>query len=249
MANNRIRKEIVEKELGIPADYQYKAIRSKLFFQSNWHNNKLTSVSELIKPGMRVMDLGTGSGNLELKFHNVAKEIIGVDYNSEALTFLKEKLREKNIKNVKLFLSDIRNLNKSKVTGRFDLIIAIDVIEHIHISEVNTVVKSLKKYLKPTGKVCVITPNYNSTWLFLEEMLDKLKLVPTMHEEQHLSKFNKDNLTSLFKQQDMKLVSLSSFNLFSWLCLNKNLSTLMCKLELKSKTTYGNLLWGVFGFK
>jgi 2-polyprenyl-3-methyl-5-hydroxy-6-metoxy-1,4-benzoquinol methylase len=242
-------KQIVEKELGIPPDYQFKALNSRLSFQANWHNNKLVSISELIKPGMRVLDLGTGSGNLELEFSQLAKEIVGVDYNSEALGFLKGMLAKQQIKNVKLFLSDIRNLNRSKVLGKFDLIIAIDVIEHVDLSDARKVVKSLKKYLKPNGKICIITPNYKSTWSALEGVMDKFKLGPAMHNEQHLSKFNKENLMSLFAEQGMRTISITSFNLVSWLCINKKLAAEVCKLEMKSKIDYGNLLWGEFGFK
>jgi 2-polyprenyl-3-methyl-5-hydroxy-6-metoxy-1,4-benzoquinol methylase len=242
-------KIIVEKELGIPPDYQYRAIRSKFFVQANWHRNKLESIASFIKPKTRILDLGTGSGNFEFEFADKVSEIVGVDYNPEALAFLKEKLKEKNIKNVKLFLSDIRNLSKSGVMGKFDMIVAIDVIEHIGVSDAKKVVQYLKRLLKPSGKICIITPNYKSTWLVMESILDMLRLVPKMHGEQHLAKYYKENLVKLFEDEGLKAESISAFNLFSFMFCPAALAKKLCRLEIKSGIGYGNLVLGVFSVK
>ncbi|KKQ53087.1 MAG: hypothetical protein UT19_C0017G0003 [Candidatus Woesebacteria bacterium GW2011_GWB1_39_10b] len=82
-------KIIIEKQLGIPGDYQYKALRSKNYLQSNWHRNKWLVIGNLLnqyKPE-KVLDLGTGSGNFELIFSGMVKKIVGIDYNDEALNF------------------------------------------------------------------------------------------------------------------------------------------------------------------
>lgn len=62
--------QIIEKQLGITGDYQYKAIRSKNYLQANWHNNKMLAMKQQLdihKPETG-LDLGTGSGNFELLF-------------------------------------------------------------------------------------------------------------------------------------------------------------------------------------
>src|SRR5258706_1139906 len=93
---------IIEKQLGITGDYQFKAIRSRNYFQSNWHNNKLAVLQNLITKyqPQTVLDLGTGSGNFELTFANQLQKIVGVDYNDEALKFLEQELKKREIKNV-----------------------------------------------------------------------------------------------------------------------------------------------------
>src|SRR5436190_12325761 len=119
---------IIEKELGIPPDYQYKAIRSKLFPQANWHHNKLVVLKKIIKPHheMRILNLGAGSGNLELTFHPLVKEIVALDYHDEAMEFLKKKIQEKKIKNVQVVVKDIINLYSLNGFGKFDVITLID---------------------------------------------------------------------------------------------------------------------------
>lgn len=243
------KEKTVEQALGIPADYQYKALRSGSFLQSNWHNNKLESLRSLVKPGMRILDLGTGSGNFELEFHHQASEIVGVDYNPEAVGFLKNKLKSLRIKNVKVIQSDIRNLNKQGILGKFDLVVMVDVIEHIRSREAVKVISDIREFLTTDGKVCVITPNYKSSWLLIENILDKYGLVPHLKGEQHLAKYDTNNLNRLFTKNGYKMWKISSFNLVSYLFPLKWLSKTVNEVELKSKFVYGNLLWGLFELK
>jgi len=90
------KKDIVEKELGIPPDYQYKAITEGVWLQKNWHRNKFNVMRDLLdtKKSKVVLDLGTGSGNFEMLFSSLFKTIIGVDYNNEALSFFKISIKK-----------------------------------------------------------------------------------------------------------------------------------------------------------
>lgn len=248
MKKIRIDNEIVEKKLGIPPDYQYNAIRNSNFLQANWHSNKFTALDYCldINDSISVLDLGTGSGNFELIFGKKVKGITAVDYHKEALNFLKSKLGENGIKNVKLVHSDIRELNKITTLGKYDLIILIDVIEHIRIYEAYDVIKYFKKLIKPGGSVCIVTPNYHSLWILIEKVLDKLTIVPHFSGEQHLAKYYPENLIELFRKNGFSETKVTSFNLFSYIAPFKSLSALLCKLELWSNMKFGNLLMGVF---
>ncbi|HET7098867.1 MAG TPA: class I SAM-dependent methyltransferase [Patescibacteria group bacterium] len=239
---------IVEKKLGISPDYQYKAIRSKNFLQANWHNNKLIIIDEILKltKPNNILDLGTGSGNFELNYAKKLKAITGLDYNDQALRFLKTKLKQKRIKNVKLINADLREISKIKIKEKFDLIISIDVIEHLKITDAKKLVAGLHKFLKPNGFVCIITPNYKSPWLLIENILDKFTIFPHFDGEQHLAKFCKENLQNIFMIQRFEPILFSSFNLFSFLFFNKKLSAILCRLEMMLKLPFGNLIVGLF---
>lgn len=242
-----MRKHIVEKELGIPADYQYKAIRSSNFIQSNWHKNKMFVVNLLshLNKNMKVLDLGTGSGNFELLFHSRVKKIVGVDYNDEALEFLKGRLESRKIKNVTLENADLRNFKLSK-NQSFDLIIMIDVIEHLDYDDVKSLFTRFKKYLNKNGKVIIVTPNYKSLWPLLEYAFDYLGLAPKFREHQHLSKLYKSNLVELIAKNKFKLEKVCTFNLFSYLIPNSKLSEKFCLMETKIPVPAGNLITVVF---
>ncbi|MDD5418077.1 MAG: methyltransferase [Candidatus Nanoarchaeia archaeon] len=67
----------------------------------------------------RVLDMGTGSGIQAMGASKKADEVIAVDINPDAVKASKEWIKEKDIKNVKVMLSDLF----SNVEGKFDVII------------------------------------------------------------------------------------------------------------------------------
>ncbi len=241
-------KTIIEKELGIPPDYQFKALRSRLYPQANWHNNKLIVLKKILQPHkeMRILNLGAGSGNLELDLHPLVKEIVALDYNDDAMAFLKKKLKDKNIKNVKVRIKDITELHTLNEQELFDVITMIDVIEHIELEKIHKSIKIMKTLLKKNGRVCIITPNYKGPWSFLEYFLDKISLVPHFDGAQHIAKFDKHNIVNLFAMHDFKVECLKTFNLFSFLFPSKTISGLLVKGETIPDMAYGNLLIAVF---
>ncbi len=235
---------IIEKKLGIPSDYQYKAINSKNFWQANWHRNKLTVVDALVSitPESRILDLGTGSGNFEFEFATRCKEIVGVDYNDEAIAFLKSRLQDLNLDNVSLHVADIRTVDTTLDIGKFDLIVMIDVIEHLPIQDSTRVVSNLKSLLNPNGKLLIITPNYKSPWVLIEWFLDLVTFVPKFAGSQHLAKFHKTNTQKILQDLGYEVNTIGSFNMLSFLFPSRRLSKLLCSLELKFFGCFANLL-------
>ncbi len=241
-------KVIVEKRLGIPADYQHRAVNSGIFVQSNWHGNKLSILEKLIdfRRDMNVLDLGIGSGNFEEYFHNEVEHITGVDYNNEAIDYTRRRMKRSAIKNISLYCKDIRKLKNLHLRREFDLVVVIDVIEHIKLSEGKILVKEVRKILKKDGHLCVVTPNYMSMWNTIESILDKVTIVPRFSGEQHLAKYTEANLRKMCKDQGFKEKKVCSFNLFSFLCPVKSLSRKLAHLETKHIGYRGNLLFGLF---
>lgn len=244
MTKNKI---IIEQKLGIPPDYQFQAINSENFLQANWHKNKLVVLQKLINfnKNLTILDLGCGSGNFELFFSNQVKEIVALDYNDQALEFLNSELKKRQIQNVKLINSDIKEINRIK-TDKFDLILIIDVIEHLPAKTVQNLIRYLPKLLKPKGKLVVITPNYKSPWVFIEMILDKISIVPTLGHKQHMVKYYPKNLRELFLRNHYRINEIRSFNLISFIFIWSTLSTILCQFEIGSRMSFGNLLIGVF---
>jgi 2-polyprenyl-3-methyl-5-hydroxy-6-metoxy-1,4-benzoquinol methylase len=241
---------IIEKKLGIKGDYQFNAINSTNLLQRNWHKNKFDVLKDFFESetncqNKTVLDLGTGSGNFELLFSNYFKNITGLDYNDEALGFLEEKLKSKSIKNVNLIQADLTKLNTKLFTQKYDYIIMVDVIEHLKIQDAAKLIPFFYDLLKKDGKVIIITPNYQSSWIVLEKVLDNISLLPKFEGEQHLAKYNTKNLVEIFSEK-FNLQILSTFNTISYLFLNYKLNKKVNNLENKIKSKYGNLIFAVF---
>ena len=241
-------KPIIEKQLGITGDYQYKALRSSNFLQANWHQNKLTILTKLLdayKP-KTILDLGTGSGNFELAFAKKLTKIVGVDYYNEALVFLSKELKKRKIKNVKLVKEDILNVRKITKLGKFDAIIMVDVIEHLKAKPAFKLIASFKKVLNPDGKIIIITPNYKSAWQIIENLLDRFTGIPHLENMQHILKFDPVSLRNTFLKYKYAPLAHYTFNTISFLAPNKELSSALCNFETSFPFPYGSLLAYVF---
>lgn len=245
------KKQIMEKKLGITGDYQYNALRGRNYLQANWHNNKLSVIDYLIKKysPQNVLDLGTGSGNFELEFAKKLKNITGIDYNEEASEFLEKELKRREIKNVKVVTKDFAQSPDLSKFGKFDMIILIDVLEHIEINSVKNLVNNFKKSLNKKGKVVIVTPNYSGLWPILEKSIDRFTNIPHLENMQHITKFNESILDKVFRDNGFKKIYGTTFNTFSYFLPSKQLSKYFVKWELSSHLSFGNLLLGVFGIK
>lgn len=236
-------KEIVEKKLGISADYQYRAMRKSFWLKKNWHRNKFSVVKALsgFKNSMDVLDLGTGSGNFELLFAGSVKHIYGIDYNDEALLFLKNKLAGSKIKNVTLDCCDMREMPIKLANKKYDLIVSVDTIEHISAKDGAGVISWSKERLTKNGKLIIITPNYHSIWVFVEPLLDFLSLTPVMGVHQHLSKYSIESLSKVLAKKGLHVKKAISFNLFSFI-FPKSINRFLINFEIRFLNNWGPLM-------
>src|SRR5260221_3194065 len=239
---NKTTRDIIEKKLGIPADYQYSALQSKNYIHANWYKTKLDAIDKLlnVKKTDRILDIGPGSGNFELLFSEKVKEIVAIDYNDEAINFVKKKIKERHIKNVKVHVGDVRKLGK--LQGKFDIIIMVDVIEHLTQEQAEKVIQSFKMLLSPSGKVCIVTPNFKSSWVLIEWVLDAFRLAPELSGKQHLSKFDPKTLVMTFEKAGYHIDKFVSFNFLSFLIPHERLARWCNNIEMSSKFSHRNLI-------
>lgn len=105
----------------------------------------------LLKPGMRVLEIGCGEAGILKAFVNKGCIGVGVEIDESRIDnaniWLQKEISEQKIT---LILADIYKINPH-TTGAFDIIILKDVIEHIHHQHI--FIEHLKKFLKPEGIV------------------------------------------------------------------------------------------------
>jgi len=100
----------------------------------------------------RVLELGCSMGIGATILGETAQEYLGVDLDGPAIQTAKTNLKEAKYS----FLHDDF---MGKSYGRFDAVISLDVVEHIHQQHENLYFKTITKNLLPSG-ICVIgTPN------------------------------------------------------------------------------------------
>jgi len=106
-----------------------------------------------VKPGMRILEIGCGEGGVLKAFINKGCEGVGVELDTpridDALKFLTDDVAAGKIRFVAkdIYLVDI----EKDFSGKFDIIVLKDVIEHIH--DQPKLIGWMKNFLNPGGIV------------------------------------------------------------------------------------------------
>jgi putative AdoMet-dependent methyltransferase len=90
------------------------------------------------KPGMRVLDLGTGTGNLAIRFAALGCELWCTDFSSAMLEKARVKLPQAHF-----FLHDLRGEWPAELAGRFDRIVSAYLFHHFELNEKIRIVREL----------------------------------------------------------------------------------------------------------
>lgn len=123
---------------------------------------QVPQVIEALKaqPGTRVADLGSGSGLFTRPLAKVVGPsgvVFAIDIDPELLKHVDRTTQEQGLKNIRTILA---SESDAKLPEPVDLIAIIDTLHHI--SNRETYLASLKKYLKPRGRIAII--DFSETW-------------------------------------------------------------------------------------
>ncbi len=149
--------------------------------------NKLLELIPINK-SFKVMDIGAGTGMVDIILSNFVKEIYAFDLSEGMLKVFQEKLEKQGIDNIKIFKQDVINDGFEKKD--FDLIITSMTFHHIENPE--EALKKIVNYLKKDGYIAII---------------DLEKEDGTFHSDntdvKHFG-FEKDEVENWFKNSSLK---------------------------------------------
>lgn len=104
-----------------------------------------------VKPGMAVLDLGTGTGNLAEMVLRLGCAVWGTDFSGEML----EKARVK-LPQARFILHDLRQPFPAEWTRRFDRVISAYVFHHFDLAEkVAVIERIMNDVLVPGGRLVI----------------------------------------------------------------------------------------------
>lgn len=106
-----------------------------------------------IKKGMRVLDIGSGRGEVAHYCHQQGAEVIGLDFSQEAI-----KIARRTYPQVLFVQQDIFQY-QPKV--KFSLIMMLDFVEHIPQTKFKTLLKQSHQWLKKNGQLLIHTNEKN----------------------------------------------------------------------------------------
>ncbi|HHY88073.1 MAG TPA: methyltransferase domain-containing protein [Chloroflexi bacterium] len=103
------------------------------------------------RPGLKVLDLGAGTGNLTQLLAAAGCEVWGTDFSSEMLARAREKLP-----GARLFLHDLRDPFPPELQQRFDCIVSAYVFHHFELPEKAALAERLVRESMAPGGCLVI---------------------------------------------------------------------------------------------
>lgn len=112
-----------------------------------------------IKPGMRVLDAGCGSGKTTAILHELIKpdgSIVGIDYSEKRIKYARDRYGTGN--GITFHEFDLRE--NLRDFGQYDLILVRFVLEYNRV-ESPDIVKNLTECLNPEGYLCLLDLDYN----------------------------------------------------------------------------------------
>ncbi len=115
---------------------------------------------ELLKlqKGEKVLEIGFGRGTALIEISKAVGEIgevYGIDLTPEMVKITKNNLAKNHIFNVKVKEGDARNLPYKE--NYFDVVYMASTLELFDIPDIPIVLNEIKRVLKPTGRLCVVS--------------------------------------------------------------------------------------------
>jgi len=147
-----------------------------------------------VKPGMRILDVGCGSGNFSLKLAHKGAIVTGIDVSEKMLAIAAEKANQErvDIKFVQMNSLDLQFPNE-----HFDAVISMATVEFI--PEPQEMIEEMFRVCKRGGPVLVGTINRESDWGRLYQDPEFQKNIPVFEDAdfkspEDLSKIKEDSL-------------------------------------------------------
>jgi len=229
----------------IDGDYHYRALTSGNPVQRFWHKSKFFLIQELLIPtcGDVVLDVGCGSGVCSAYMAQQGARVVGVDGNQQAISFAKDSYRDELLTFQLGYVDELNFRN-----GTFTKAVCLEVVEHLYEGQVQRLLESVRDALARDGLLVISTPNYRSLWPLIEMTLDLFNFVPSLKEDQHVTKFTPARLRRLCESSGYELVRARTIcTVGPWLALfSDKLAEAATRFELAHSFPAGTILAQVY---
>jgi len=177
---------------------------SKGTFFKKVHND-LPSFVESLEKGIKILDLGCGSGRHTIFLADNGFEVTGIDSSQKGITITKKFLDEKHL-NAKLICKDFYEGLPFK-DNSFDCIVSTQAMHHNRLFEVERLINEIKRTLKPKGKIFITIPKIKDISHKEPLEIEKNTFIPTKWYEQGVIHhyFNIPEIKKMFSNFEIEI--------------------------------------------
>lgn len=173
------------------------SIQEKIISKNNFTYRHILAFIDKYAVGKKnIIDIGCGVGTLCFYVANKEIEVLGVDISSRAIKACKESSRILGLNKFAKF--EIVNFPEESVSGKFDLVIFTEVIEHLRDDKL--ALEKIFNMLNKGGIVIITTPSLNAP-------LYKLGYANSFDEKVgHLRRYTIESLTKKCETCGFKVI-------------------------------------------
>lgn len=103
------------------------------------------------KNKIRILDIGCGNGSFSNVIAQLGYQVVGIEESTSGI-----EIANKNFSNCRFIQGSIYDMPYEKLGDKFDMVIAVDVIEHLFYPR--ELARAAKNCLKKQGKLIITTP-------------------------------------------------------------------------------------------
>jgi ubiquinone/menaquinone biosynthesis C-methylase UbiE len=134
--------------------------------RESWQR-RLDFLLAAIRPGMRILELGCGTGLLTKDLARTNARIVAVDISPDLVARARKEVTAENV--------EFRVDNAYELTfedGSFDAVVGSSVLHHL---QIHSALREFLRVLKPGGRLCFSEPNMANPIIFLQKNVPFLK--------------------------------------------------------------------------
>src|SRR5690606_16015785 len=135
-----------------------------------------------------------------------ADTVVGFDVNPAAIEFATASFGSATVRFV------LGPFERIVDEGPFDQFYCLEVLEHLYEEQAVDTLRLFARAAAPGAQLFVTTPNARSAWPLIEWTLDRLRLVPTLDEAQHVTLFTKASLRRAMNAAGWTVEEIGTFN-------------------------------------
>lgn len=130
-------------------------------------SRRVKMLTDHIKPGMNVLEIGCGSGYFTKELAKTNAEITAIDISQDLLDMAKEKVQSTH---VNFLVDNAYDMNFNDCS--FDTVVGSSVLHHL---DIDLALKEIFRVLKPNGRIYFTEPNMLNPQIALQKNISFFK--------------------------------------------------------------------------
>ncbi|WMT88117.1 class I SAM-dependent methyltransferase [Pelagibacterium sp. 26DY04] len=163
------------------------------------YQTKLEETRKLLRPGMRLLEFGCGTGGTAIRHAPHVAHIRAIDFSEKMLEFARARAREAGVENVTFELGDITTLPMPQ--ERYDMVLGLSIL-HL-LEDVDAVIAKVREMLVPGGYFVSSTACMNDIMPWFKYVAPLGKAIGKLP---HLTFMSADDLVGKFQAAGFTIV-------------------------------------------